>query len=164
MVLASEAARTSVHGWPTAAHPCHELRACRGPSCSSTAPLSGKGAGVGRGESTHLKGTEPAQTQPLELLLHQLGICYPPPPKRALMATEQRGKPRLIPALAWGSSPSPSISNPTSYQGYLFSGCFYGFSLFFSPSFSFFPCGLMISIVVCLYSFPSCLGKIPFTL
>ena len=55
---ASEAAWNSVAG-PLQLVPCQMLRAQVGPSCSSTAP---KGAGAGRGESSHLKGTEPAQT------------------------------------------------------------------------------------------------------
>ena len=52
-------------------HP--ELKAHMGPLWSRTALLWGKGAGAGRRESTHLKGTELAWTWHPGLLLHQLG-------------------------------------------------------------------------------------------
>ena len=49
-----------------------------GPSCSSTAPLWGKEADADVGESTHLKGMEPAWTWTSGLLLQQIGTCPHP--------------------------------------------------------------------------------------
>ena len=46
-----------------------EPRARMGLTCFSIPLLWGKGPGAGRGENTHLKGTEPAQVQPSRLLL-----------------------------------------------------------------------------------------------
>ena len=70
----STAAQTSVCARLPQLTPLYKLRACTCHSCSSTASLWGKGASAERGESTHLKQTEPTWTQPSGFQLQQLWI------------------------------------------------------------------------------------------
>ena len=80
-----------------------------GPPLLQHYSLWGKGHSTGRGESTHLKETEPARAWPSGLLLQQLGIRLHP--DRVVMATAKRGSPtsHLDPATAPPSSaPSPT--------------------------------------------------------
>lgn len=66
-----EAAWTSIHGQPTSAH---ILWWAKSLYRLQSSPLPVKGTGIGRGESTNIKGTELAQTQISGLLLQQFGI------------------------------------------------------------------------------------------
>lgn len=67
----SVVAEPSACGQPTTAAPPLELRAHMVPSCSSIAPLWGKGHQLGEERMHTLKGTKPAWTQHPGLLLHQ---------------------------------------------------------------------------------------------